>query len=61
MAKLAIGTDAITFSKLPQNSRRDQAETITSRLQSGDREAGPKLRWQLYHAERRFKKHDLGS
>jgi hypothetical protein len=35
MAKLAIGTDAITFSKLPQNSRRDQAETITNRLQSG--------------------------
>jgi hypothetical protein len=56
MAKPAIGTAAITFSKLPQNSRRDQAEAITSRLQSGTGIPGPKLRRQLYHAGRRFSK-----
>jgi hypothetical protein len=56
MAKPAIGTDAITFSKLPQNSRRDQAEAITSRLQSGTGIPGPKLRSQLYHAEHFFKR-----
>ena len=50
MAKLAIGTSAITFSKSPQNSRRDQVEPITSRLQSGTGLPRPKLRWPLYHA-----------